>query len=253
MITINEVAYYGEIYTRINTVNGKVYVGQCTREDDPRWDECLEEARVGRGFRLGAAIRKHGEKVFIKERTYLVKLQEDLGKCKKELDRMETFFILLRQSHISKNGYNCTLGGGSQSLEVRANRSLMYKERGYGSWNKGKPSKKRRASKNICYCCFKSFNAENYRDQIFCSLSCSATVLNTLRWTKPRKKSDSKQWEVGIEHPAFASHVGISSDAFKYSTKNTIWINNGIERKRIPSSAPIPTNWIRGKSVTNVT
>jgi hypothetical protein len=116
MITVNGIQYYGEVYERTNTVNGNVYVGQTIRDDDPRWSECLSEARAGRGYRLGAALRKYGEVVFTRSRRYLVKLQPDLEKCQLELDRMETFFIILHQSHIK--GYNVALGGNGR-LGVR--------------------------------------------------------------------------------------------------------------------------------------
>lgn len=92
------------IYKRTNTVNGKVYIGQSVRdeEEDPRWSECISEAKAGRGFRLGAAIRKYGDVAFRKEVLYRAKSQY-------ELDRMETFFIILHQSHV--DGYNVNLGG----------------------------------------------------------------------------------------------------------------------------------------------
>jgi group I intron endonuclease len=94
-----------EIYKRTNTVNGKVYIGQCSMKGiDPRWNDCLSQARKGKGSRLGGAIRKYGPKVFKKETLYI-------AKTKYELDRMETFFIILHQSNLSENGYNMTLGG----------------------------------------------------------------------------------------------------------------------------------------------
>jgi group I intron endonuclease len=100
--------FYGYIYRRTNTVNGKVYIGQCTQKGfDPRWAECICEAKKGKGGRLGSAIRKYGQGVFSPSRIYY-------AKSLKELNRMETFFIILHQSHLHENGYNLTLGGDSK-------------------------------------------------------------------------------------------------------------------------------------------
>ena len=114
---------YGEVYRRTNKFNGNVYVGQTTRTGDPRWYECVRDAiKYGGGFRLGAAIRKYGVEAF-EDRfvEYTVKMQDNLEKIQHELDRMETFFIIMHQSHIC--GYNVTLGGqgriAAQSEETK--------------------------------------------------------------------------------------------------------------------------------------
>jgi hypothetical protein len=90
------------------------------------------------------AIRKHGAQVFDLEQLYQAKTQN-------ELNKMETFFIVLHQSHLSENGYNGTLGGDGASRGNRCARGKRTPEqrermseaatRGYATgrvpWNKG--------------------------------------------------------------------------------------------------------------------
>src|ERR1041385_6805748 len=92
------------IYKRTNTVNGKVYIGQSIRSEQLRWQECIVDSRNGRTSRLCAAIKKYGSFAFVSEVLYR-------AKTRTELDRMETFFIILHQSHVYEFGYNMTLGG----------------------------------------------------------------------------------------------------------------------------------------------
>jgi hypothetical protein len=147
----------GYIYKRTNTTNGKVYIGQCTQKGvDPRWAECICDARKGkgRGARLGAAIRKYGPEVFTSIRIYSA---EDLH----ELNRMETFFIILHQSHLPENGYNLTLGGDSKYSPFKGKPSPNPLGRGKGfhltpehrkhlsEAKKGKPCLAKRG-KSIC-------------------------------------------------------------------------------------------------------
>ncbi len=64
----------------------------------------VRDAEKGEGFYLHRAIRKYGPEVFTVEVIYRAKTLAELFK-------METFFIVLHQSHATKNGYNLTLGG----------------------------------------------------------------------------------------------------------------------------------------------
>ena len=95
------------IYRRTNTANGKVYIGKTTQTVEARWHQLLYETKSGI-LSIHRAIRKYGATAFETDILYTAKTLDELSK-------METFFIVLHQSHKSENGYNLTLGGDGAS------------------------------------------------------------------------------------------------------------------------------------------
>jgi hypothetical protein len=91
------------IYRCTNINNGKVYIGKTILPLALRWRQHVLKARNPKSH-FHRAIRKHGSDVFSVEPIYLA---QNLV----ELNRMETFFIILHQSHVADNGYNGSLGG----------------------------------------------------------------------------------------------------------------------------------------------
>lgn len=94
----------GYIYKVTNTINGKVYVGQTTRDVSSRWKNHISEARYPRqqdNSILHKAMRKYGENAFA---------VEELEQCDNDmLDDREQYWI---QQYDSANvGYNISLGG----------------------------------------------------------------------------------------------------------------------------------------------
>ena len=89
---------YGLIYKVVNTVNGKIYIGQTTRNINLRIN-----AHNSSGFCLHSAINKYGKENFI---------WSILEHCdsKEELDEME-FHYIKQYNSLAPNGYNLTLGG----------------------------------------------------------------------------------------------------------------------------------------------
>lgn len=92
------------VYRRTNTKNGKVYIGKTTRTSEERWISLLAEVKRGSSNLIHRAIRKYGSESFTTDILYEARTYEELSK-------METFFIILHQSHKPENGYNLTLGG----------------------------------------------------------------------------------------------------------------------------------------------
>ena len=100
---------YGVVYYMLNTINGKMYVGQTKQAFKRRIAEHKRDSKK-RKVGVDAAIRKYGWENF---RCIVIK------NCasKAEMDKWEKFFIILLNTK-SPNGYNLTDGGeGTSSLE----------------------------------------------------------------------------------------------------------------------------------------
>jgi group I intron endonuclease len=95
------------VYKITNLVNNKTYIGKSNDPHD-RWIRHLQQANLKEdnvNFSIiHKAIKKYGENNFN---------FEIIGEFNSELEAFEaeTYFIDLYSSHISKNGYNITLGG----------------------------------------------------------------------------------------------------------------------------------------------
>ncbi len=93
------------IYRVTNTVNGKVYIGKWSHPtSDLRWRLHKSAAKNGSPYYFHRAIRKYGPDAFKVEVIHRAQTLDELSK-------METFFIILHQSHKPENGYNMTMGG----------------------------------------------------------------------------------------------------------------------------------------------
>lgn len=94
----------GEIYIATNTVTGRRYVGQTKYYTSYRWNQHLQESRLGKSQSyLHRAIRKYGEGAFVVRRV-LKNIPEDA------LDRLEIMCIH-RYNTLIPNGYNMCRGG----------------------------------------------------------------------------------------------------------------------------------------------
>jgi len=117
------------IYKLTNRVNGGVYIGKYIgNEADARFQQHVREARRGGDRYLCRAIRKYGSDSFKVEVIYRAKTADELSK-------METFFIILHQSHKSENGYNMTLGGEGTVGRVVSERTRQL----WSNQRKGRP------------------------------------------------------------------------------------------------------------------
>lgn len=97
----------GYIYKITNIINGKIYIGQTTRNVEIRWKEHL---RSKDGCPIHMAIQKYGVNNF--------KI-ETLEECNDELlDKKEVEYIQKYQSYNGHIGYNATKGGNSSSQAV---------------------------------------------------------------------------------------------------------------------------------------
>lgn len=105
---------YGIIYLAECIVDGKCYTGQTKIGLDKRRQEHEWLASKGKGNYFQKALIKHGFDSFI---------WRELCDCysKEEICGMETYYIIVYETHVSQKGYNLTWGGEhtEHSLETR--------------------------------------------------------------------------------------------------------------------------------------
>lgn len=121
----------GTIYKITNILNGKVYVGQTTKPVGYRWKEHINNAKHGRGYLIGKALRKHGVSNFRFE-VIIARVPRH------DLNRIEIFWI--KQYASLTKGYNCDAGGKGRTgaIPSKETRALWSKQRkGHTPWNKG--------------------------------------------------------------------------------------------------------------------
>ena len=114
-----------KIYKTTNLVNGKIYVGQTINKS---------KYYLGSGKLLHYAIKKYGRKNF---------KCETLCECetKKELDKMEQYWIKQLDSTNKKIGYNIDpggLGGVKRKLSEEHKQKISGTLKGRKAWNKDK-------------------------------------------------------------------------------------------------------------------
>jgi len=118
----------GYIYKHTNKINGKVYIGQTTRNPQNRWSN-------GRGYTndkrkltspFANAIIKYGWDNFKHE--IICEVEND------KLDELEKYYISFYKSNIKEFGYNCESGGNKNkklSKETKEKLSKSHKGKGH--------------------------------------------------------------------------------------------------------------------------
>jgi len=110
------------IYKVTNKVNGKLYVGQTRCQFSKRKREHINDANIGRGYKLENAINKYGKDNFIWEILYETENIE-------ELDPKEIFFIQKYKANNKKYGYNSTEGGEGSYIRTPKTITLLKESR----------------------------------------------------------------------------------------------------------------------------
>lgn len=90
------------IYKTINLVDGKQYIGKHIGE--------INDAYLGSGLNIKAAIKKYGKENFKKEILYIAKNEEDMNE-------KEKYYIKKYNSLYDANGYNMTFGGKKSGIK----------------------------------------------------------------------------------------------------------------------------------------
>ena len=111
---------YGVIYQVVNTVNGHRYIGQTITTVAKRWGKHCSDARVGAGWVLSAAIRKHGVENFSHSVVEECATKDELNAA------------AIRWIAALRPEYNACRGGGglgTPSEEVRAKLRVAMQNR----------------------------------------------------------------------------------------------------------------------------
>jgi group I intron endonuclease len=127
----------GKIYLIINNINNKMYVGQTKHSIECRFREHQQPSKK---TAITQAIQKYGKE------NFTIELLEECNIH--NLDERETFYIEKYNSY--KEGYNNTIGGGSQYIshtpEVKQKLSIAAKGKLVGDKN---PAKRPEVRKKI--------------------------------------------------------------------------------------------------------
>ncbi len=104
---------FGVIYKIVNTLNGKVYVGQTVKKLAHRWSDHRSSNRCRR---LYNSIRKYGPDAFTIQQIAVARSQE-------ELDTLEVEWIAALGT-LSPRGYNLRLGGNVPTFSEDSRRRM---------------------------------------------------------------------------------------------------------------------------------
>jgi group I intron endonuclease len=114
------------VYLLICLVNDKWYVGKTSKTVHRRWSDHKSDARTGRDYLLGKAIRKHGEENFEVQTIACVRTGE-------EASNLEKIWILLLESYNPDKGYNLTFGGEGMPANEETKRKISQTHKKIGT------------------------------------------------------------------------------------------------------------------------
>jgi group I intron endonuclease len=118
------------IYKVTNKVNGKVYIGQTSKELDERKTAHYKSSRLGSNTNFHRALSKYGVSYFIWEEVARCNSKEELNDLEKKL---------INEYDSFKSGYNMTEGGeGGDTISIKFDTSNQGVKKGNIPWNKGK-------------------------------------------------------------------------------------------------------------------
>jgi group I intron endonuclease len=120
-----------QIYLITNRANGKVYVGQTSKDARERWRQHIQSCRRGSEGRLYTAMRKWGVGGFEVCTIRMCSSPE-------ELDRFEQLFITLFNAGDRNFGYNIDLGGRFRIVSEETKKKLREVFKGRPAHNRGK-------------------------------------------------------------------------------------------------------------------
>ena len=209
------------IYKITNKVNGKIYIGKHKTEDE-------NDDYFGSSSLLKRAMKKHGKQNFVKEIIHRLASEDEMNKTEASIVNKD--FVLREDT------YNLVVGGEGSWEYVNKNRlngssakSKKWVDSTKSNW---KPMKNK------------------FLDMIHNDAAFKKRFSESI---KARYARDGHPWD-GRKHSTesklkMASHdrSGNKSPSF-----GRMWINNGIENKKIPSDQSMPDGFVRGRLLGTV-
>lgn len=105
----------GKIYKITNMINGKIYIGQTTRNIQQRFNEHAQYNSKYQSL-IQKAIHKYGKENFIIDEV-------DFASTYKELNQKERDWVI-KENCIAPNGYNLCLGGYNKGLSYKSKEKM---------------------------------------------------------------------------------------------------------------------------------
>ncbi|UGO53297.1 putative homing nuclease [Klebsiella phage vB_KaeM_Nispero] len=220
---------YYLIYKITNNVNGKYYVGAHKTDD-------INDGYMGSGVLIKKAILKYGIENFTKEVIHYCESSEEMYLKESEIVTPE--FLL-------GNVYNLKLGGEGGFDYVNSTYWTPSKMTARGILGGNSTSNKIRNDSK-----FKL----NFSDKIKSGITPDARS----RIADAVKANIAKNGNpfLGKTHSSetkrkISDKLKLAQSGSKNSQFGTMWINNGIEAKKISKDSPIPEGWYKGRKLIN--
>ena len=117
---MNQIEKIGIVYCYTNRINGKVYIGQTTREKQRMTEHYNSAFKKHLKNKFYNALRKYGKDSFEYKvlKSYKLSKTDDYKSFKELLDKTEREYILKYNSYLY--GYNGTIGGNNDSQSFKS-------------------------------------------------------------------------------------------------------------------------------------
>lgn len=211
------------IYKVTNKVNGKVYIGQTSKELDERRKAHYKSSRLGSDTNFHRALSKYGVSHFI---------WEEVAKCnsKEELNDLERKLISEYDSF--KSGYNMTEGGdGGDTISMKLDTSNQGAKKGNIPWNKGK------SMRELGHNFYDTKPPRGFTDE---QKEEHSKLIKESKKFKEGIKNRTPAKQVIIEDDLgnrwskqkdFIQYLGVSHHVVRAGLKNEVWEHNGRKYK----------------------
>jgi len=204
------------VYKITNKINQKYYIG--IHKTDNMYDDYM-----GSGKLIKHAIEKYGRENFHKDILYVFDTLLEAREKEKEI--VDLNFIGC------DNNYNISIGGGLGGADING---LTFLGKTHSNETKEKIRQSRLG---------KSYLTDEGRNRVILSNKNNQLRKEKISNTLKSRPSNNKKGINGIT-------TGKLKKGYRYKRKHQqMWITNGVLNTRIKLNDPIPTGWIRGRTI----